>query len=427
MVKKIFLLFSNTVLVLTFLSAFAWLVKEANSKSEILGKGIDQVLIKWSSFPDKFSKAVDQVQHLPETFIPTPVSFTPINKLEEDILVLFTYSSSNRDRNIELKNLRTDSLLQSWHVKELDNSHRRVLHPLLMENNHIVYASIGVPGIFCIDKSSNVKWSQDQVISHHSLNKDHNSNIWLCSYPTLKAKEPKYDAQLEIDERSFPFIDNAITCLDHENGLILFHRSLSQILLDNELESILLKSSEASDPLHINDVQPVLESGEYLKKGDLFISCKNISTIFLYRPTSNKIIDVIEGPFQSQHDVDIINDSTISIFNNNTHTKWQKPNSDWTITESKVEIGPIYSQILLYHLNNNSFSLKLEKQMNANKIYTFTEGLSEKIYNGAYFVEEQNSGLLWILDNDNVLYKNVLSSQHKGYHHLPNWTRIIKE
>jgi hypothetical protein len=65
--------------------------------------------------------------------------------------------------------------------------------------------------------------------------------------------------------------------------------------------------------------------------------------------------------------------------------------------------------------------------MNANKIYTFTEGLSEKIYNETYFVEEQNSGLLWILDNDNVLYKNVLSSQHKGYHHLLNWTRIIKE
>jgi hypothetical protein len=131
-VKKIFLLFSNTVLVLTFLSAFAWLIKEANSNSEILGKRVDQALIKWSSFPDKFSKVVDQVQSLPETFILTPENFTSINKLEEDVLVLFSYSSSNSNRNIELKNLRTDSLLQSWHVKELDNSHRRVLHPLLM-------------------------------------------------------------------------------------------------------------------------------------------------------------------------------------------------------------------------------------------------------------------------------------------------------
>jgi hypothetical protein len=426
-VKKIFLLFSNTILVLTFLSAFAWLIKEANSNSEVLGKGIDIALIKWSSFPDKFSKAVDQIQHLPETFVSTPKNFTPINKLEDDILVLFTYSSSNSSRNIELKNLRTDSLLKSWQIKGLDNSHRRVMHPLLMEDDHVIYASIGVPGVFCIDESSKMKWKQDQVISHHSLNRDHNNHIWLCTYPTLKAKEPKYDAQLIINDKELPFIDNSITCLDYENGMILFHRSLSQILIDNDLESILLKSSQASDPLHINDVQPVLTSGQYLEKGDLFISCKNISTVLLYRPTTNTIIDVIEGPFQSQHDVDIINDSTISIFNNNTHTIWQNPDSDWTKTESKVEIGPLYSQILFYHFNDDSFSLKDEKSMTANKIYTFTEGLSEKLFDGAYFVEEQNSGVLWVLKDDEVLYKNVLKSHHDGYHHLPNWARIIND
>ena len=69
---------------------------------------------------------------------------------------------------------------------------------------------------------------------------------------------------------------------------------------------------------------PNLKTSKYFNKGDLFISCKNISTVFLYRPTTNRILKVIEGPFQSQHDIDIINDSTISIFNNNTHTKWQK-------------------------------------------------------------------------------------------------------
>lgn len=164
-----------------------------------------------------------------------------------------------------------------------------------------------------------------KIISHHSINKDHNNNVWLCTYPSLNVGEAKYDGRLRVDNRSIPYIDNSITCLDYQDGMILFHRSLSQILLDNKLEYILLKSSDASDPLHINDVQPVLKTSKYFNKGDLFISCKNISTVFLYRPTTNKIVKVIEGPFQSQHDIDIINDSTISIFNNNTHTKWQKP------------------------------------------------------------------------------------------------------
>jgi hypothetical protein len=41
------------------------------------------------------------------------------------------------------------------------------------------------------------------------------------------------------------------------------------------------------------------------------------------------------------------------------------------------------------------------------------------------FVEEQNSGVLWVLGDEGVLYKDVMPSHHEGHHHLPNWTRII--
>lgn len=170
----------------------------------------------------------------------------------------------------------------------------------------------------------------------------------------------------------------------------------------------------------------MLKSSYYFQKGDLFISCKNISTIFHYRPLGNKIINIIEGPFQSQHDIDIINDSTISIFNNNTHTKWQNEATEWTKTSSPLRLGPFYSEIVLYHLDDHSFSTEQKNSMEANEIYTFTEGLSEKLGDETFFIEEQNSGLLWVLKNDEVIYKNVLKSQYEGHHHLPNWTRIIK-
>ena len=39
--------------------------------------------------------------------------------------------------------------------------------------------------------------------------------------------------------------------------------------------------------------------------------------IILYRPETNKIIKIIEGGFSQQHDVDILDDKTISIYNNN--------------------------------------------------------------------------------------------------------------
>tara|TARA_B100001063_G_scaffold15856_1_gene12232 strand:+ start:3104 stop:4381 length:1278 start_codon:yes stop_codon:yes gene_type:complete len=424
--KKTFILVSNIVLALAFLSAFAWIIKEANNNSELLGKSFDKAIIKWSSFPDNFSRAVDQVQNLPETFVATPENFKPINHLKNNVFALVSFSKSNTSRIIQLKNLRTDSVLKNWEIENLDNPHRRVLNPLFYNNNSIVYATIGIPGVFCIDESSKEIWKQKKIISHHSINKDHNNNVWLCTYPSLNVGEAKYDGLLRVDNRSIPYIDNSITCLDYQDGMILFHRSLSQILLDNELEYILLKSSDASDPLHINDVQPVLKTSKYFNKGDLFISCKNISTVFLYRPTTNKIVKVIEGPFQSQHDIDIINDSTISIFNNNTHTKWQKT-KDTSKNEKTLNVGPFYSEVLIYHFNNESFSKEQEKAITKNEIYSFTEGLCEKLEDGSFFIEEQNSSLIWILKNDSVLYKNVLKSKYTDYHHLSNWTRIIKK
>jgi hypothetical protein len=63
----------------------------------------------------------------------------------------------------------------------------------------------------------------------------------------------------------------------------------------------------------------------------------------------------------------------------------------------------------------------------ANEIYTYTEGLAEFISPASYLVEEQNDGIIWIIENDEVIYKNVFQSQHEGYHHLTNWTRIIKQ
>ncbi|CAI8350120.1 MAG: Uncharacterised protein [Owenweeksia sp. TMED14] len=411
---------------MTFLSAFAWLIKGATMNDQILGKKIDNILIEWSSFPDKFSETVKYIQELPETFLVTPPKFIPINKLEDDLFALFTYSKSSNARTVELRNLQSDSSIHTWEIDGFDNSHRRIIHPLLYPDQSIVYASIGVPGIFRINKDSEKIWDQPKIISHHSLNRDNNNNIWLCTYPTLNIKEPKYDAQVIIDGRKVGFIDNAITCLDFDNGSIVFHRSLSRILKDNNLENILLKASKSSDPLHINDIQPVLKSSYYFQKGDLFISCKNISTIFHYRPLGNKIINIIEGPFQSQHDIDIINDSTISIFNNNTHTKWQNEATEWTKTSSPLRLGPFYSEIVLYHLDDHSFSTEQKNSMEANEIYTFTEGLSEKLGDETFFIEEQNSGLLWVLKNDEVIYKNVLKSQYEGHHHLPNWTRIIK-
>ena len=95
---------------------------------------------------------------------------------------------------------------------------------------------------------------------------------------------------------------------------------------------------------------PVLEDGPYWKKGDLFLSLRNLSMVLLYRPSTNKIIWNKIGLAVSQHDIDILNDYTISIFSNNT------PN-----VKPKHGYSGVYSDVLVYNFKTDSVSSPYKK------------------------------------------------------------------
>ena len=111
--------------------------------------------------------------------------------------------------------------------------------------------------------------------------------------------------------------DDAITEIS-PNGKILYIRSVAQILVDNGYRALLLGVGPyEKDLLHLNEIQPALTSGKYWIKGDLLVSLRNRSTIFLYRHATNKILWLRTGPWLNQHDADFIDSSRISIFGNN--------------------------------------------------------------------------------------------------------------
>ena len=100
------------------------------------------------------------------------------------------------------------------------------------------------------------------------------------------------------------------------------------------------------DPIHLNDIEPALFNSEYWKKGDVFISIRNQSAIIHYRPNTNKIINYITGPFAMQHDVDIISNKEISIFNSNNFFV----NND-------------YSEIVIYNFETKRFRTLFKKEL----------------------------------------------------------------
>lgn len=412
--------FAYLIITLTVLSVYGWAVKhyaEDNAFAEFVG------------FLDVFETAVEEVQTLPKTFLPTPSDFEEVNLLTQDVNALVSFTNESNDRTVQILNLKDESVKWEWNIKNPFQAHNRILNPLVLPGKRLVYGYLGNPNIWCVDSTGVELWKQKNAHNHHSLNLDHDGNIWVCdyengSYALKHGSKYTIIGSNEGHQKEISFIDNFITLLDEENGEVLYKKSVSDILIENGLEYILLKSPSLNDPLHLNDIEPVLEDGPFWNQGDVFLSFRTNSTVLHYRPSTGEVVKVLEGPFHSQHDVDILSDSTIGIFNNNGHTLNAKQGST-TLLEKVRDLGIFASHIVEYNYSSNEY-ITLEKEtFEENKIATYTEGLFQYLPDGSVFIEEQNCAVMWILNDGEVVYKNVLESQHEGHHHLLNWTRIL--
>ena len=415
------------VIVLFLLSVYGWTVKEAAQGQLSWGPKVKKGLLTFVGFLDLFGKSVEEVKQLPKTFVATPSDFEPVNRLQRDVWALISYSDADKKRTVEIRNLRNDAVARQWQVSAPGmQPHHRVIHPLLLPDSSLVYSLNGFTGLFCVDKDGQRRWTQDSIPHHHGLNRGPEGHIWACSYTRDKrGRFIVYRGQMRLDGRPLNFIDNTLSKIDPATGELLYHRSISRILQDNDLEHLLLKSPRSTDPYHLNDVQPVFENGPYWQRGDLFLSLRNVSAILQYRPATGEVVRLLEGPFYAQHDVDVLNDSTLSIFNNNCHVNWQSNKNDLPIPDKRIRMGDNYSQVLLYHAGQESYEPVMAETMAREEIFTFTEGIADWLDSETVFVEEQNSSILWILSGDEVLYKRALPSHHPDHHHLSNWTRIL--
>lgn len=426
--RKVVLSFAYLVVALFLLSTFGWVVKHVVQGTKDFGEPINSGIKTFVGFLDLSQETVKEVKSLPETFIATPNDFESINKLTEDLWALVAFSDKDKLRTVELRNFRNDSVAHSWQVGNVKEPHHRLMHPLMLSDSSLVYSFNGASGIKRIDKNNKLIWAQDSIEHHHSFNLDHQGNIWLCSSdlpnPTYGIV---YRGTVFVDGMPVRFFDGKFSKIDSKTGRILFHKSTAQLIHENGLEHLFAKTDNAEDPMHLNDVQPVLKDGPYWKQGDVFLSFRNMSCILQYRPSADTVVRLIEGPFYAQHDIDILNDSTLSIFNNNAYIRWQNGGTTWAAPDSTYQAAKLFSNIVYYYPGSNSFEFKDKQLFDDNNIYTFTEGLDEHLSDGSVFVEEQNSGILWVIKNGEVIYKNILPSHHKGYHHLPNWTRLMEE
>ena len=380
-----------------------------------------------AEIPRKLKGIVQLDQDLKaEDRFPDKSGFVGQSNEKESYLLLSRYDGDIGQSIIELVDLRDFSVLHTWNPDidainskvDLDNpefstllrdrneKRSRLVHPLLLKDGSLVFndssplRKIG----FC----SNLVWQNQEQRFHHSSEIDHEGNFWVPTRMYPYTIDKKY-----VGDKVEDYNDDAIAKVSPD-GEILFEKSVSQIFIENNMKYLLFSTgARMRDPIHLNDIQPVLEDGAHWQKGDVFLSVRNQSMIMHYRPSTNKLLWVGTGYTYHQHDIDILNDHQISIFNNNRMLLIGGSHVDGT------------NEVILYDFSTGEYSSYQKDSMIRHDVRTKSEGLSEILDNGDLFVEETNYSRTLYFNADGSLRWEHVNRAFDGHIYPVTWSRIL--
>ncbi len=311
--------------------------------------------------------------------------------------IIHTYKHNITEMNDKVRNN------QRFPSNKLDNSELRFryLHPLILGDGSLISQSGGSP-LFKINLCSELEWINEEEIFSHSIMLDKDNNIWVKG---ILFPPSKYLEGFSVSDVK----DDAIIKLD-KNGNINYKKSVIEILIENNILQSNFALYSKNDPIHLNDIEPAKNDSDFWKKGDLFLSLRNMSSIIHYRPSTNKIINYFTGPFAEQHDVDIISDKEISIFNNNNF-----------LTNNS------HSEVLVYNFKTKNYHKLFNEQLKNENFKTETEGLSEILIDGSLLVEEGNHGRLILFNKEGKKEWEYINKGLNKKIYITHWARIIED
>ena len=415
---------------LVFTIVFGWSIK-----SELIGSkraGIfGEIAYKISSFP---SKVFGLYVHI-DTKAYQPLilknrwleinGFSKYGKINQNVyndkgyLLLSAFSDKKQQSTVKLIRISDQHIIHEWipSIDQIEELHKeenlnkfgsekfnlllftkkrfRIIHPLLLKDGSLVFSERD-SRLIKISKNSELVWLTSYT-HHHSIEQDIDGNIWTAirNFPTV------YDTIIEN------YRDDAIA-LVNMHGEVIYKKSVTEILIENGYQGLVWGVGPVElDPLHLNDIQPALFSSKYWEVGDLLISLRHRSTIFLYRPQSNKILWLKTGPWLNQHDADFISESKISVFGNDVY----RVNDVWG--------GKLFSKsnnVYIYDFEKDTIITPYSSILEELDVRTPTEGHSEILGNGDVFIEETDYGRALRISADDVKWEftSTIDSGHVG-------------
>ena len=203
--------------------------------------------------------------------------------LSENLILISRHDGDLGRSIVEIRDLNTFEVLHSYKTnfdevyKKIDLSKDEfkylkrdkgvnrfyMWHPSITNKGELIFHSSSP--LIKIDFNSNIVWINDENIFHHSTNLDDEENIYVPSHYKPYSKLVSEYVGLNSATENYNFGDDAINILD-KNGKILFSKSVTEILIEHGyLNRIFSQQSHKTDPIHLNDIQPVLKDTKYFK------------------------------------------------------------------------------------------------------------------------------------------------------------------
>ncbi|MBT8303739.1 MAG: arylsulfotransferase family protein [Bacteroidia bacterium] len=355
--------------------------------------------------------------------------------------LLVSYKAARFDSRFELLNINTGKSIKEWvpdskglYLKayQEDNPRRPpskdsdlyFMHPLMTKDSSLIFNSQLTSLLAKINAENELMWLKNDRIYHHTIESDSEGNIYVCTQPFISGKFDFLPGSFESYKNTFQ--DDHITLLDSNSGNEIYSKSVVEILLENGFEDLLLSKGQIiSDQIHLNDIQPALEDGDFWQKGDLLVSCRNISTVFLFRPSTNEILWLKHGPWYNQHDADFYDNSKIVVFGNDVIREESKIDPRITNVNLSFSEKRPFNEVYLYDFEKDSISTPYHKLMQSEEIQTVTSGRCDILESGELFIEESNQGRIIIGDTNKKNIEYVKRINENYISHL-FWSRIIK-
>ena len=357
--------------------------------------------------------------------------FTGSPNAKEMYLLNTRYDATLDDCIVELVDLRNFETLHTWNpdldaMENLKDLGRKTSfrHPILESDGSLVVRTFydnpareeGIEDLSLVRLDPQGKLVQSWKGNfHHSLERDADGNYWGCV---------RHDEK--VSGYKFSYLHDGIKQVSPQ-GETLFYKSIIELFVENEMGYLIfsLDFYPSEDPIHINDVQPVDFDGEYWKKGDVFLSLRNQSMVLLYRPSTNKIIWKGTGHFSRQHDVDILDQSRISIFNNNTSYRVLGEDS-FKMQYSRSGTLQGNNQVVIYDFATDQYSLYLDEALRREDVKTNNQGLSRILPDGSLFIVENNYGrMLYFNPDGSTRWTYVNRPQGDPSTYDVSWSRLL--